>query len=116
MSSKVDLTNSPFSRGNVFLLIFTLNIDISLLSLSSGERPDDSMIDRIALAVALHRVDESDLEVVVARLLRPPPAERAGIKVVLLRALVADGVVVDGVVVNAAARLRTVESMLRASC
>jgi hypothetical protein len=116
MSSKVDMTNSPFSRGNVFLLIFTLNIDISLVSQSSGERPDDSMIDKIALAIAMHGVDESALEAAAVRLLRPPPAERAGKKVVLLRALVADGVVVDGVVVNAAARLRTVESMLRTSC
>ena len=116
MSSKVVLTSSPFSRGNVFLFIFTLDDEISLLSHSSGERLDAPMIDKIALAVALHGVDESALEAVAARLLRPPPADKEGIKVVLLRALVADGVVVDGVVVNAAARFRTVSSMLMAAC
>jgi hypothetical protein len=93
-----------------------LNIDILLLSQSSGERPDDSIICRIALAVALHGVDESAHEVVAARLLRPPPEERSGMKVVLLRALVADGVVIDGVLVNAAVRLMTVESVLRPTC
>ncbi len=111
MSSKVDLTSSPFSRGKVFLFIFTLNDEISLLSHSSGERLDAPMIDKIALAVALHGVDESALEASAARLLRPPPANRKGIKVVLLRALVADGIVVGGVVVIAAERVGIVASM-----
>ncbi len=111
MSSKVVLTGSPFSRGKVFLFMFTLNDEISLLSHSSGERLDAPMIDMIALAVALHGVDESALEAVAARLLRPPPANREGIKVVLLRALVAVGVVVGGVVVIAAERVGIVASM-----
>ena len=115
MSSKVVLTSSPFSRGNVFLFIFTLDDESSLLSYSSGERLDAPMIHRIALAVAPHGIDESVLEAVAARILRPPTADRGGIKVVLLRALEADGVVVDGVVVNAAARFRTVSSMLMAA-
>jgi hypothetical protein len=70
-----------------------LNIDISLLSQSSGDKPNASMIFRIALAVAMHGVDESALEAAAARLLRPPPAERSRIKVVLLRALEDVGVV-----------------------
>ena len=111
MSSKVDLTSSPFSRGKVFLFIFTLNEDISLLSHSSGERPESPMIISIALAVALHGVDESALEAAAARLLRPPPAERAGTKVVLLRARVAVGVVVGSVVEVAAAREGTKASI-----
>jgi hypothetical protein len=98
MSSKVDLTSSPFSRGKVFLFIFTLKEEISLLSHSSGERPESPMIVRIALAVALHGVDESALEATSARLLRPPPAERAGTKVVLLRVRVVVVVVVGGAV------------------
>ena len=106
MSSNVDLTSSPFSRGNVFLFIFTLNAEISWLSQSSGESPEASMIARIALAVALHGVNETVLEADAARLLRPPPADREGIKVVLLLALVAVGVIVGGVVVIAADRGR----------
>jgi hypothetical protein len=82
-----------------------LNIDISLLSQSSGERPDASMIVRIALAFALHGVDESALEAVATRLLRPPPAGRAGIRVVLLRAREAVGVVEDSALDVASARL-----------
>ncbi len=69
------------------------------------------MIDKIALAVALHGVDESALEAAAARLLRPPPADTEGIKVVLLRALVAVGVVVGGVVAIAAERVWSVASM-----
>ena len=98
MSSNVILTSSPFSRGNVFLFIFTLNAEISWLSQSSGVSPEASMIARIALAVALHGVDESSLDAAAARLLRPPPAERAGIKELILRDLVVEGVVVDGAV------------------
>ncbi len=111
MSSKVVLTSSPFSRGKVFLFIFTLNDDMSLLSQSSGQRLDAPMIDKIALAVALHGVVESALEAATAKLLRPPPADKEGIKVVLLRAPVVVSVVVGGVVAIAAERVGVVASM-----
>ncbi len=55
------------------------------------------MMERIALAVPLHGVDESSLVDVVARLLLPPPADRTWTKGVSLRVLVVVDVVVAGI-------------------
>ncbi len=69
------------------------------------------MMVKIALAVALHGVEESALDAASARLLRPPPAKRTrtndgmpGTKGIQLRGLVAR-VIVVGVVVIVVARV-----------
>ncbi len=82
MLSKVARTNSPFSLGNVFLFMLTLNIEISIFSQSSGGRIESSTIIRSAIAVLLHVVVEFDLVAAAAWLRRPPPAEREGMKAV----------------------------------
>jgi len=61
MLSKVVRTNSPFSIGKVFLLVLTLNIEISLFSQFSGESVVASIMISSAFAVPIHGVVESDL-------------------------------------------------------
>ena len=43
MLSRVVRTSSPFSLGNVYLLIFTMNMEISSVSQSLGDRVEASI-------------------------------------------------------------------------